>query len=146
MHRLVLIVLATMVIVGCATHQTSPGGGHNTDPQAVLGKLWQWESTTNPLEKIEVATPENYTLLLEPEGRARLRIDCNMGNGGFEIDPGKLTFGPIMSTRMACPPGSLDIVFSRDLQKVVSFFLKDGRLYLELPYDSGTMQFRAGQE
>ena len=146
MHRIILLVWASMVLAGCAANQTSPGSGHSTDPQAVTGKLWQWESTTNPLEKIEVAAPENYTLFLEPDGRARLRIDCNMGNGGFEIGQGKITFGPIMSTRMACPPGSLDIVFTRDLQRVVSFFQNAGRLYLELPYDSGTMQFRAGQE
>ncbi len=47
-----------------------------------------------------------------------------------------------MSTRMACAPDSLDTVFMRDLQRVVSFFLRNGRLYLELPYDSGTLKFR----
>ena len=146
MHRIIKVILAGMVFVGCAASESSLEGRNRTDPQAVLEKLWQWESTTTPLENIEVRAPENYTLFFEPKGRARLRIDCNMGNGGFEIDQGKLTFGPIMSTRMACPPGSLDIVFTRDLQRVVSFFLNDGRLYLELPYDSGTMQFKAGQE
>ncbi len=146
MHRLIAVILTSMVMAGCATRSTSPGEGRSMDPQAVLGKLWQWETTTTPLEKIEVTAPENYTLLLEPDGRARLRIDCNTGSGSFEIDAGKLTFGPIMSTRMACPPGSLDGVFTRDLPRVVSFFLNDGRLYLELPYDSGTMQFRAGHE
>ena len=30
----------------------------------------------------------------------------------------------------------------RDLQRVVSFFVDNGTLYLELPYDSGTMKFR----
>ena len=30
----------------------------------------------------------------------------------------------------------------RDLQRVTSFFVEDGTLYLELPYDSGTMRFR----
>jgi hypothetical protein len=30
----------------------------------------------------------------------------------------------------------------RDLQRVTSFFIEDGVLFLELPYDSGTMQFR----
>lgn len=63
---------------------------------------------------------------------ARPRIDCNTGRGSFEIEAGKLKFGSIVSTRMACPPGSLDGVFSRDLQRVVSFFLSDGWLCLEL--------------
>ena len=36
----------------------------------------------------------------------------------------------------------LDGPFMRNLQRVTSFFLQDGLLYLELPYDSGTMKFR----
>jgi hypothetical protein len=30
----------------------------------------------------------------------------------------------------------------RDLQRVSSFFVEGGELYLELPADSGTMRFR----
>lgn len=48
--------------------------------------------------------------------------------------------GPV--ARMACPPDSLDRSFTRDLWRVASFFTEDGNLYLELPYDSGTMKFR----
>jgi hypothetical protein len=44
---------------------------------------------------------------------------------------------------MACPPDSRATVFMRDLQRAVSFFVQDGKLYLELPMDSGTMRFRA---
>jgi heat shock protein HslJ len=47
-----------------------------------------------------------------------------------------------MSTRMACPPDTLDGPFMRDLQRVVSFFVDNDTFYLELPYDSGTMKFR----
>ena len=144
MPRLIVVVWAVMVIAGCTAKATSVQESHHTDPQAILEKLWQWESTTNPMEKIEVAAFENYTLFLETGGRAHMRIDCNQGSGSFKLAQGQLTFGPLMSTRMACPPGSLDSVFLRDLQRVVSFFIDDGRLYLEFPDNSGTMQFRAG--
>ena len=30
----------------------------------------------------------------------------------------------------------------RDLQRIASFFIERGELYLELPVDSGTMRFR----
>jgi hypothetical protein len=43
---------------------------------------------------------------------------------------------------MACPGDSLDTLFMGDLQRVVSFFIDNGRLYLALPYDGGTMTFR----
>jgi len=58
------------------------------------------------------------------------------------IAAGKLSVGPLISMRMAFPEGSLDGPFMRDLQRVASFFIEDRQLYLELPYDIGTMRFR----
>ena len=145
MHRIVLVLIMGSMLAGCAGKAAPPENVDRYDPQAVLGQTWQWESTTNPVEKIMVPEPERYTVFLGGDGRARLKFDCNRGGGAFEIAPGRLTFGPLISTRMACPPDSLDAVFMRDLQRVASFFLRDDRLYLELPYDSGTMKFRPPQ-
>ncbi len=114
----------------------------STDPQSILNKTWQWVSTITPVEKITVSDPERYTIMLTEEGKLQARFDCNRGGGEVKISPGKLSFGPLMSTRMACPEDSLDGPFIRDLQRVTSFFVQDGLLYLELPYDSGTMKFR----
>jgi len=47
------------------------------------------------------------------------------------MSTGRLSFGSLLSTRMACPPDSLDSPFMKDLQRVVSFFLENGKLYLE---------------
>ena len=66
-----------------------------------------------------------------------------MHNMNYQISEGKLSFGPLLSTRMACPEDSLDALFMRDLQRVTSFFIEDGFLYLELLLDSGTMKFKA---
>ena len=142
MQRITLTIIVVLVLAGCAGKPASIENVHLNDPQAVLGKTWEWESTTNPVEKIVVAAPERYTVLLGADARAQMRFDCNRGGGGYEISPGRLSFGPLMATRMACPPDSLDNVFMRDLQRVASFFFRDDRLYLELPYDSGTMKFR----
>ena len=62
-----------------------------------------------------------------------------LGIKAEQIKAGDLT---LISTRMACPPDTLDGPFMRDLQRVSSFFVEDGHLYLELPMDSGTMKFR----
>jgi heat shock protein HslJ len=99
-------------------------------------------STVTPVEKITVADPERYTLYLQEDGRVQARFDCNRGGGPYTLSEGKLSFGPLVSTRMACPEDSLDARFTKDLQEVVSFFIEDGRLYLELPFDSGTMRFQ----
>jgi heat shock protein HslJ len=142
MHRILWAFWAGILAAGCAAGSTSIQGAPRNDPQAILNKTWQWQSTTTPGETITVPAPENYTILLQGDRRVQARFDCNRGGGTFKISPGKLSFGPLFSTRMACPPDSLDSVFMRDLQRVVAFFIDDGALYLELPYDSGTMKFR----
>jgi len=40
----------------------------------------------------------------------------------------------------ACEEGSLEDQFTRDLTAGAIWFLKDGDLYIDLKYDSGTMK------
>ena len=140
-RRLLFIFLLCMV---AACSSTSPVvRDRSADPQLVLSKTWQWVSTLTPVEKITVPEPERYTIRFSDSGRLQAQFDCNSGGGNYEIAPGKLSFGPLLATRMACPQDSLDYRFMQDLQRVKIFFLLDGELYLELPMDSGTMRFRA---
>lgn len=130
------------IVAACSS--TAPvTKGRSTDPQMVLNKTWQWVSTQTPVERITASEPERYTILLSDNDRLQAQFDCNKGGGNFQIAPGKLSFGPLLATRMACPQDSLDYRFMQDLQRVKIFFLQDGELYLELPMDSGTMRFRA---
>ncbi len=142
MHRIFVILLIGLLAAGCATGLSATENDRKTDPESVLAKTWQWESTVTPVEKIEATDPERYTFLLKDDGKAQVRFDCNRGGGSYTISEGKLSFGPLMSTRMACPPDSQDGPYMRDLQRAVSFFAENGKLYLELPADSGTMKFR----
>jgi heat shock protein HslJ len=129
-------LLGGIVIAGCAGGVSGKLPTRNTDPQLIVGKTWQWESTITPAERISVPEPERYTMLLMTDGRVQAKFDCNRGGGDYTIADGQLSFGPLMSTRMACPPDSLGAPFMRDLQRVTSFFVEDGTLYLELPYNS----------
>jgi len=143
MRSIFPFVMFGILMIGCAAN--APSGQHvrSSDPQTILNKTWQWELTITPVKKIDVPNPERYTILLTAEGKVQARFDCNRGGGNYEISEGKLSFGPLMSTRMACPPDTLDAPFMRDLQRVASFFVENGNLYLELPFDSGTMKFRS---
>ncbi len=134
------------LVAACA----NAGGGdtrpeRDRSPEAVVGKVWQWESFVSPVETIEVPAPERHSLELMPDGKASARFDCNRGGGTYRIEPGMLTFGPLMSTRMACAPGSLGERYARELGRVTSFFVEGGKLYLELPVDSGTLRFRPAE-
>jgi para-nitrobenzyl esterase len=86
--------------------------------------------------------PSRYTLRLVPGGRAELRADCNRGAGGYALDGSALSFGPLATTRAACPPGSLSDRYLQQLGFVRSFVLKDGRLHLATMADGAILEFR----
>jgi heat shock protein HslJ len=141
-RRLAPLVALGLALAACAA---APSGGEPArtgSPGAATGKLWQWERTVTPVETIGSTAPERYTLELGADGRAAIRADCNRGSGSYRIGEGTIAFGPIATTRMACAPGSLDARYLRDLQLATSFFVERGKLFVELPYDSGTLHFR----
>ena len=143
-----ILTFLSFSLPGCVFTPPSSAGGiaENSefirDPASVTGKTWEWLSTVTPVERIDVAEPGMYTILLLPDGKLTARFDCNRGGGDYSISDGAIEFGPLISTRMACPEGSLDAVFMRDLGRVTSYFVRNGELYLEMPYDSGTLRFR----
>lgn len=142
MIRIVLIFLTVAMLSGCEV-STLPGpSARDTDPANLLGKTWQWEATRTPVETITADRPERYTIRLTDDGRLQARIDCNSGGGRFQLSAGSLSFGHMISTRIACSPDSLEGIFMRELGRVESFYFENGRLYLGLKADSGIMRFR----
>ena len=130
-----------MVIVSCVGCNQSSLDIRRTESQSILNTTWHWQETVYPVEKITVLNPEQYTILLTDKGGVEAMFDCNRGGGTYQLSEGNLSFGPLMSTRMACPPDTQDVTFIRDLQRVESYFIEDGNLYLELPLEHGTMKF-----
>ena len=135
-------MLKPRLFLGCTTGERPERAVRSTDPESVLNKTWEWEATVTPVAKITVPNPEHYTIRFTDEGKVEALFDCNRGGGDYTISSGHISFGPLLSTRMACPEGSLDASFIKDLQRAASFYVEKGNLYLELPADSGTMRFR----
>lgn len=142
MYRLFMALLSVIMLTGCAASALSVPATGAADPGAVLDRTWQWESTQTSTEKIVPKTPERYTIRLTDEGRLQARFDCNSGGGSYQMSVGKLSFGPMLSTRMACDQDSLDFQFMRDLGSVDSFYVEGGQLSFRLKGDGGSMHFR----
>ncbi len=151
-RAILLLVYVSMTSLGACTENAGPEPTPSAiqadvtppDPdatQALLGTVWQWVGTVTPVERIDVADPSRYTLLLQADGKAVIQLDCNRGGGGYEITGHRISFGPIMSTRMACPEDSLVGIFTKQLEETTSYFTQGRELFLEMPYDSGTMRF-----
>jgi heat shock protein HslJ len=141
---LALALVLGLCLAGCAV---DPGGGapRVRRPDAATSRVWEWERTVAPSATLESPAPQRYTLELSPNGRLLVRADCNRGTGPYRIGEGTIALGPIATTRMACPPGSLDGPYLRDLQRASGFLVEGEHLFLELPEGSGTMRFKRAQ-
>jgi len=71
-------------------------------------------------------------IMLQTDGKVSGSNGCNRLMGGFEISGDRLTFGPIASTRRACPGDDmkLEAAFDKMLPQVQRWQLDDGRMLL----------------
>ena len=78
-------------------------------------------------------------------GQAAIQVDCNRASAPWRAtaaepeSSGELSFGPLATTEMACPAGSLDQQVTAALAAVRTYLLQDGQLHLSLFADSGIM-------
>jgi heat shock protein HslJ len=91
---------------------------------------------------VEVDDPENYALVLLPDGTYTVRADCNVGAGTFEYDDdGALALLPGPLTRMACPAGSQSDVFLSFLNDVTGVAVADDGAVTMTTADGGRASF-----
>ncbi|HEY6892813.1 MAG TPA: META domain-containing protein [Rhodanobacteraceae bacterium] len=139
-------LLAVAAIAGCdrspAPQDTAKTGA--TNPAASLaGTSWQLVAFTgSDGSKVQPDDRTKYTLTFQPDGVVVARIDCNRGRGSWKSEsPGQLVLGPVASTRMLCPPGSMHDRVAGDFGAVRTYTLKNGHLYLSLMADGGTYEY-----
>ena len=81
----------------------------------------QWPVTDAEGNPVEVDNPEDYFLVLWPDGTFNFQADCNVGVGSYTYDAGgALTLLPGPMTRAACPDGSQADAFLAFLGDVTS--------------------------
>ncbi len=127
-----------------APHRPGPAAGAATpSPAGLQGRTWELvrirfgdDAVLTPPE------PARYTLRLDPAGRAEVLADCNRAAGSYTLDGPRLGFGPLASTRAACPPGSLSDKYLQQLGFVRSWLVRDGRLHLATLADGAILEFR----
>ena len=110
----------------------------------LVGTVWKLQQIQMNDGSLTVPNPpENYTIEFMADGSVVVQADCNRGRGSFTTTDNRLSIGELATTRMACPPGSSDGDFLQALGNANSFFFREGQLFVELMYDSGTMTFSA---
>jgi len=120
-------------------------GATGGEPQ-ITGTVWQWVQTLyNDDTKAVPAQQINYTIRFMENGTVDVKADCNRKGGTYATEGKKLSIRITRSTMAACEEGSLEERFVRDLTGGTTIFLKDGFLYIDLKYDTGTMKFSRQQ-
>jgi heat shock protein HslJ len=116
--------------------------------QGLSGPAWQWmETLFNDDRKVVPENPANYTLQFKEDGKLSVKADCNQKGGVYSVSPGEKTISMEIthSTMAFCPEGSLEDEFVKGFSAAVIYFFKDGDLYIDLKFDSGTMRFSKQQ-
>jgi heat shock protein HslJ len=83
-----------------------------------------------------------YTIEFSNDGRVLVRADCNRGGGRYTLGPDDtITLSALATTKVACPAGSLDTDFLRQLGEVQRYRFEGDALVLLLRAGGGTLRF-----
>jgi heat shock protein HslJ len=132
-----------MASLSVFTFQMPLLAGGLPDAEQITGVNWKWQQTRyNNGQDIAPADPSVYVLTFNTDGTLNLQADCNRGVGKYSAEKNNITIEVTYTTRAMCPPESMGETFVKDLNAAaILFFSREGDLFLELQYDSGTMQF-----
>jgi heat shock protein HslJ len=114
---------------------------------AILGIQWQWAqlTETEPASQSVVPDPENYVVVLNADGTASLKADCNQVQWTYTVEGDSLTFNTLGPSTLAfCGEDSLDQLFLGKLGMGGTYSVEEGRLVLELNENAGRMVFNDG--
>jgi heat shock protein HslJ len=114
---------------------------------SITGIQWQWAqlTETEPASQSVVPDPENYVLLLNEDGSASIKADCNLVQWSYTLEGDSLTFNTMGPSTLAyCGDDSLDQQFLGLIGNGGTVSVEENRLALELNENAGRMVFDNG--
>ncbi len=117
-------------------------GAAGNEIAAIVNIPWAWaESKYNNDTEVVVQDKRAYMLRMHADGALEIQADCNQVIGRYAVEGRSISISLGPATMRACAPGSLDRQFLKDLEGAAGWFLKEGDLYLDIKFDTGTMRF-----
>ncbi len=113
-------------------------------PAEITGIQWQWAQVIQPepASPPVVPDPENYVLVLNADGSASIKADCNMVLWTYTLEGASLSFNTLGPSTLAfCGEDSLDQQYLELLGKGGTVSFDNGRMVLELSENAGRMIF-----
>src|SRR5262245_8702527 len=135
--RVLVWMAAVLIAAGCSKQrkqmeETSQVSGSNAPIDTIGRGPWHWVATVTPTARVVCDNPATYALTFLPDSTVRLLIDCNRGSGPYLINGHDIRIGPVATTRMMCPPGSMDAAFGANIDSVTSWSHNADTLQLQM--------------
>ena len=132
MRVLSSIVMLLVIGAGCKPKPATPPAMNSGAPSSIVNRDWalaQLGENTNPVGNGGAPV----TLRFDPtEQRASGNAGCNRYSGPYTLGGNQLSFGPAISTKMACEQGmDVETAFLSMLANVTSFQATDSSLTLK---------------
>jgi D-alanyl-D-alanine carboxypeptidase len=147
-YLLLTLSITSLLLAACGAGQPTPApatpapmeAAPAADEEALTTNPWQWEAFVNPMETVDVETPEDYQVTFNEDRTVAVAADCNNASGTYtdQDDTPTITIGPM--TMAACPEGSRSDQFVQLLSSAAGYFMVEGQLYINLAADGGTMR------
>jgi len=137
-------VLDTLAILDPSTARRPEHDADASTNAGLGGTSWSLVEIASMDDSVHrPAEGARYELTFQLDGSVLVQADCNRGQGAWTTEPPSgLAFGPIATTRMACPPGSMDARFLSELGYVRSYTMSNGHLFLATMADGSILEFR----
>lgn len=107
----------------------------------IKAKTWYWVQTIYNNDTKIVPKEKSSFIIFNEEGKLLVNGDCNKASSSYTIEDKMIEIKPIMSTKMYCGDESKEKDFFKNLMAATTIFTKDGKLYMDLKADTGTMEF-----
>jgi len=130
-----IVYALALLLAGCTSAPKAAGPA-----SGIVGPVWVAEDIAGTAAGAEAP----ITLQLGADGRASGRGGCNGYGGGYTLAGDALSFGPMMSTKMACAPELMDREqrYFQTLAHVAHFAVADDGALLLTTADGQTIRFR----
>lgn len=135
-----ILTIACLTLAGCTGMQSAPP----SQPASLADTAWQlisFQPTQAGAEAEKPSRNDQFQLQFDEGGRLLARLDCNRGSGRWQAPAdggaaGSLRIGPLVSTKMMCPPDPFAQRVPADIESARRYRIEGDRLILE--NDAGT--------
>ena len=143
---LIIVIVVVLIAVQSGAAQKPPAqSSPSTDPQRLMIPRWFLNDLTLDGQTVEIpADQQSITLQFTPDGKANGKGGCNQFGASYTVSPdGKLSFGPVMATKMACDSLMIqENAYFNALAKVSLFKVESGKLILSSADGKTTLVYR----